>query len=485
MRRGIAIAMTTWGLACAPEIGTEGGRVASAPDEEALALRLEPPAPLEAGAPISRFVVEGVEGAADAFHLFSGEIRSAHLGQLTKGAISKALADRAVPALRWREGDRVILAPLAVLAPGAVYAVATGVPAWAEHITIAADDAVPVLEPVFPPEGVSTGAAPFGIWCGDVALPPFERAIALAPDGRAATLSGGAVPGRGLRCLAIAAAPGLGPVLPPLEVTAEATLARLAPVALDAIPEAPLPPAQSACAPPAKSVAGACLTVFDDRARLAPPDATPLLWVATAPGLDQVIVTEGYARVIRPLPPGSTVSLRIARVDVAGGLHDEEIVVTTAPPSAHLVVSEVYADALGPEPEQEWVEICNDGLAASPLEGWILADNGGETVLPAATLAPGACALVVHEDFDARYPWDAIPPEGTLLLRVPEIGKNGLANGGEPLELRDPEGAVRSRFPPVPKPKAGHSVVRVALDAVDDDPASFVRTDAPTPGTPP
>jgi hypothetical protein len=272
-------------------------------------------------------------------------------------------------------------------------------------------------------------------------------------------------------------------VPPPAVALGEAILARLEPGALETGGE-PVTPGAVTC-DSGESIAGACLVIFDDRGLLSPP-APPLLWVATGPGgLDAVLTTEGYGRFVWPLPPQSSFGLRLTRIDGAGDALTNEVFVTTAPASPHLILSEVYADALGPEPQQEWVEIHNDGLVAAELEGWVLADNGGETVLPAAILVPGQTALVVREDFDEDYLWDATPPPGTLLVRVPEIGKNGLANGGEPLELRDAGGDVVSRFPPIPKPKAGHSVVRIHPKAIDDDPASFVRSDAPTPGTVP
>ena len=82
-----------------------------------------------------------------------------------------------------------------------------------------------------------------------------------------------------------------------------------------------------------------------------------------------------------------------------------------------------------------------------------------------------------------RLPPFLPPAPGTLLLRVPKLGKDGLKNGGEPLELVAPDGAVLSRAPALPKPQAGESLARVAPAAPDGDPTSFT-TAAPTPGAP-
>src|SRR5262249_38977375 len=111
------------------------------------------------------------------------------------------------------------------------------------------------------------------------------------------------------------------------------------------------------------------------------------------------------------------------------------------------------------------------------------ADIGGKTALPAATLPPGAFALVVNEAFVEDDDIDPRPAKGTLLLRVPKLGNDGLKNEGEPLKLLGPSGAILSRFPAVPKVKPGQSAPRIAPSAPDGDAASFA-IGAPTPGAP-
>jgi hypothetical protein len=150
------------------------------------------------------------------------------------------------------------------------------------------------------------------------------------------------------------------------------------------------------------------------------------------------------------------------------------------------VLNEVLANAVGPEPEQEWVEIVNDGQVAAALGGWVVSDIGGEVALPDVLLNAGGYALIVNDDYDGSGKYDPAPAPDTLLVRVPKLGKNGLSNEGEPLELTDPEGVVRSRFPKVPKPKAGRSVMRSQPLSPDDDEGSFVLGEegASTPGGP-
>ena len=101
--------------------------------------------------------------------------------------------------------------------------------------------------------------------------------------------------------------------------------------------------------------------------------------------------------------------------------------------------------------------------------------------LPPVTLAPGAFALVVNATFSEQDGADPCPAPGTLILRVPHLGKNGLSNSGEPLALRDAGGALVSRFPAAPKPKTGLSVARRS-PAVPDGAKDGFALATPSPG---
>jgi hypothetical protein len=111
--------------------------------------------------------------------------------------------------------------------------------------------------------------------------------------------------------------------------------------------------------------------------------------------------------------------------------------------------------------------------------------GGGHSVLPDAELAPSAFALVVSDAYVAGDGADPPPAPGTLVLRVPVLGRSGLSNEGEKLTLRDAAGTVISTFPAV-KTKNGVSIARTAPDAPDTEPASFVLcpNGASTPGAP-
>src|SRR5690606_9305627 len=116
-------------------------------------------------------------------------------------------------------------------------------------------------------------------------------------------------------------------------------------------------------------------------------------------------------------------------------------------------LNEVMANPVGPEPQQEWVEIVNAGVAPVSVADFQLHDGGGAVELPEATLSPGQYALLVRQDYQADLGWDVMPDDDVLLLRVSALGKSGLSNSGEPLWLEHSSGLVTSRFPPLSAPE--------------------------------
>ena len=75
----------------------------------------------------------------------------------------------------------------------------------------------------------------------------------------------------------------------------------------------------------------------------------------------------------------------------------------------------MLANAAGPEPAQEYVELRNLGGDAVSLAGLRLEDAKGGDDLPAETLAPGGYALVVPSGYDPAQGQDPAPRAGTLL----------------------------------------------------------------------
>jgi hypothetical protein len=146
------------------------------------------------------------------------------------------------------------------------------------------------------------------------------------------------------------------------------------------------------------------------------------------------------------LPPESPATLVVRAVDRAGNVAESAAVAWQTPAALPPVaITEVLANPVGPEPAQEFVELRNLGAEAVELGGLSLADAKGADALPAATLGPGAYALVVTSAYDPGNPADAAPRAGTQLLRVDgRLGADGLSNGGEPVRLMRGEEVVSS-----------------------------------------
>jgi hypothetical protein len=258
--------------------------------------------------------------------------------------------------------------------------------------------------------------------------------------------------------------PGAGIGVPP---------PRLSGVALDPAPvdfaiasPAPLPP----CADAEVALGAACARVFDDRAVLRAA-VEPVLLALDVEGRTLLrALLPGSPVVVTGLPPGQRLSMRGTSADLGGRETAFSVEVTTAHPVPHVVLNEVLANPIGPEPAQEWIELVNDGAVAVDLDGFTLDLSDGVLGLPRASLPPGAFALIVGESYEFEDGRDVPAAPGTLVLRLPRLG---LSNSGEALALRAPGQVLMSRFPPVPPPGAGVSVGRRAPSSPDADPKSF------------
>lgn len=469
--------------ACAPlsEAPLEGG-------VEPLRVTVEPDGALDAAPAVLRLRVRGGDGGIDPtdVYLVAGELGTAHLGQLARGEPSGALSERFVPTLRWRDGATVVVAPTVRLEPGASYAVAVGALRESLSLTVTIDDRLPTLSHVWPPGGIGHHET-VSVWCGDALLPPLSVPVRLEPEAVDGWLVGGADDaGIGAKCVHIAVPSLAGSVVPPPAVMgAEGwPFARLEPVELrlDGDPPA-IEPLQ--CPLGQLPMGAACVSeVADDRLRVRAPRGDALWLLADGRQLDFVHPSHEGSFLVHPLVPATPTDVTWAMIDVAGHVDGGVMRVFTRPPMAHLVITEVHANPVGPEPEQEYVELYNDGLAPADLGDYVLVDIGGETPLPPGlSLMPGAFALLVNEGYDVMSDYDPVPAEGTAIVRVDKLGKGGLKNDGEPLKLIDKEGSTVSRFPALPKPQSGISVHRIMPRASADDPDAFVRG-GPTPGLP-
>lgn len=470
-------------VACRPELPERRApSAADAPDS--LAVLVAPDSPLDALPRALHLRIrppEGVELSPEDVHLVSGTLGAPSLRALERGEPSRALEARIVELSRWRDGADIVLAPRDWLPAGERFALA--LPTLGVSLRLdTAELPPPGLVRVFPPRESSSTHF---VYCGELELPELELELQLAPSATPARLSRGTPLGRARRCASLESLGGSEPALPPPALELDGQIWSLDPRPLDA-ESAELEGVEALlCELDETRFGPGCARVEDDRLRLRSPEQ-PVFWALSAPGLDVHFVTHsGAVTTVRGLEPSARQTVELEWRDPAGPWRSLSVAIETGAPRAHFVLSEVYADALGPEPQQEWVEILNDGLAGGSLAAHLLFDVGAATELPDAWLAPGEHVLVVEEGFDPSGAWDLPPAAGTQLVRVPKLGKSGLSNQGEPLRLEDGDGRVLSRFPAAPKPKPGVSVARRHAAAEDGDPASFARAvRGPTPGWP-
>jgi lamin tail-like protein len=413
--------------------------------------------------------------------LVRGEVSDVALRGLAKGEPPKSLLERVVPSLVMPlEGGSLVVAPRVPLEEGA-YTVAAGSAMWRKGVEVAGGAGLPILGRLWPP--AAGGAAPFGVYCADTPLPKGLR-VEAGPGPAVYELRPGVVDdARAERCVTLFANGVTGEVPAALRLFEGGT-----PVAMiDPNPLTPgqgetSAPAPASCSPPATALGPLCCEVLDDRVVLR-PGASPVLALVEAGAAFTASAFAGAPVVLRGLRPSTPTRVGARWFDTAGVASEAAIEVTTGPARPHVVINEVLADALGPEPASEWIELVNDGDSSVELGGWLLADGGGEVALPPYELAAGAFVVLTAEGFEPGAGGDVAPLPSAGRLTLPSLGKSGLSNAGEALTLRPPGGEVVSAFPAAPKPKAGSSIARRRPDTPDDDAGGFFVS-APRGATP-
>jgi hypothetical protein len=445
-------------------------------------LTFDPPALREAVTRVTRITVELPLGATSAGRvvLVEGVLTPAQLRDLARPALTQTLAARVRPTLVWSTSETMlVVAPLEVLAERAVYSIAMSDPPVAVGFTIAAETTSPIVPLVWPDPESAGPRSRAAVWCASADLDPLDAPQTLPPAGTLGRLSRGTgSPVAATRCLGWFADPDDGTaesavqipaVTPPSVRGAGGDVVLLEPVVLWPDVRLPEPPPMT-CDAAEVPFGPACAAVEDDRVVVRAPE-TPVLWTiddGTSSNVRRSRAAQVF--VLRPLPARG--HYRVATLAESGHRFEHAISVTPAPPRAHVVINEVFANPAGVERDQEWVELFNDGLLAIDLAGYGLDVGGRSTPLPSAVLAPGAFALVVPGNYVEDDGIGPVAAPGTILVRVPLLGGDGLSNDGERLVLRDGAGTVLSTFPPM-KAKSGVSNERVAPDAPDDSADSF------------
>lgn len=457
-------------LGCEPALPVPSTQTEEPPS---IHLELSPAASPDAIAAVThlRLVGAGKEGVT----LVAGEVGPRQLDQIAEADLSKALAERIVPAVTWVEGDDAVVAPLVPLPQGERFDLVVAERELVFPLTVSATALAPLTR-LFPPPGVIAGSVEV-VFCAPTPLEPLDEEAALLPDGprgRFVTRSPG---GGGARCVRFVSAEAVsGEWMPPPFV---GPLLPLEPAPI-AVAEPTASPQPVSCDAPEIAIGPGCARIEDDRMVLRPPDA-PVFWTISSEGLDQAFATDGGREVVvAGLTPDSVVDLLVETLDLGGAWAQHAVRVETLPPRPRFVLNEIYANPVGEEPEQEWIEIVNAGSASGDLSACTFQDIGGEVALPPAWIGPGAFVVVVNSTFDPASEYDPAPAGSATVLTVEKLGKNGLSNSGEPTKLVCDDGTV-SRAPAEPKPKPGMSLARVTPGAPDPDPSSFELA-SPTPG---
>jgi len=458
------------------------GSCASAVPESAnfepalVSVRFDPEAPAEQVPNVLHLHLTSSTLSAGTLALFEGTVSSYYLGKFKHGEVPSTLAIRRVPVVSWRTATELIVAPLRPLSLGVHSLLSTD----GLVVEFKVGTSEPVLERFWPP-AASVGSPRFAVYCRPEASAielPSAASLHFEPERSSLDLAPG-VDESGLfaeRCSHFESQQTLAPGevwIPPVAVGDWA----LSP-ALFSVVE-PDGAAHVTCRADELVFGPGCASVADDRLTVRTP-SSPLLWIVhTARGALVEVSADDRPLTISGLLPdtneplwGSTHELSGTSVTVSLELH-------TAPARARPILNEALADALGQEPQSEWIELLNDGTLAVDLGEYSVQDGGGRTPLPRVNLAPHEYALLVRDDY-APNGSDEPPAPEARLIRLPTLGKSGLSNAGERLSLVDSAGAECSVLPALAG-KSGQSLARRTPTSADDDPKSF-SFGTPTPG---
>jgi hypothetical protein len=404
--------------------------------------------------------------------LFQGDLGAYNAARLRQGELPSTLAARRIEAIGWNDAGRgdAVLAPSVPLEPSGTYTLAAL--GAGPIVTLLVDPAAsPIAERIWPPRGSLHGGSR-SVFCAEGAAVLGQGPVRLEPVGLEATAWLGAdAAGRSSeRCVHLEAEDPIpsGVAVPPPEI-GKAPMDP-APIVLDPATTFFLP---QSCPAAEISFGPGCALVQDDRVVVRSVDV-PVLWsieMGSNVRIEPALANERF--VLTGLLPSTEVSVDGSVTDLSGQEETFATVLDTAAPRPHVVINEVLANPLGPEPQQEWIELVNDGTERVDLTGFLLSDSAGDTILPRATLDPSEFALIVGEGFQLSDGRDPPPAPGTLIIRVPHVGSDGLSNSGEALALYSADGKSVSRFPAVPASRPGVSIVRRVASVLDDDGTAF------------
>lgn len=444
----------------------------------------------------------------DGLWVFAGPPEHEVRDDLAAAPLRQATLSAALDAAIERDGVTWRLRPLSRVAAGVPLVV--GVASWVRHGVTGERLGAAWVESLRVASGPDAGAAAVASWPADgtVGVPPSLPRIAIRFDGavrtveegvelfvegerRAASASREDCPPLGWPAGECAVVEPLGPLPPDADVQVvvtervrDATGAPVGPWAIgfrtasepDEAPPEPLP---LPCGLDEIAISGGCLLADDVSLSLRLRFAEPVrLAVAGAERSDVALAPRGEAELsLRDLQADRAYALRLTATDLAERIAVVDLDVRTTTPLATVSIVEVRADARGPEPRQEYVELLNYGTVDLDLAGFSITDRldaVGDVLDAGLRLRAGQRALLVEDDFDPDDPDDPRVPPGVPLLRVAgSLATGGLSNAGEPLFLRDAEGRRVTAAPATEPPGPGHCLVRVSEEPRRGDASAF------------
>jgi hypothetical protein len=393
--------------------------------------------------------------------LLRGQLSDHHDRALRRGELASTLRERAVALRFWSEQADLLFEPLRWLEAGEHYTLALlgqgTVGSW-----VVEPDGAPRAEQLFPPAGRPLQRV--SVQCSSAFHAPLP-VVTLAPIDVPVTVGFDSPHVPDTTCITLLADGRAreSAVLPP-----SLSGVLLAPGAFQPPEKWPVSPSLSCSG---LSHFGACFEVRDDRV-LVTAQSYDTLWLVEEPKPRVVVSAVGQrTTLLSGLSPLTAYQLRGSLLSSDGAGRPFELALTTAPAARHLVLNEVLANPLGPEPASEWIELVNDAEQPAELAGLWLEDATSRSFLPSEVLAPGEHALLVAAGFRPSA-LDAPVAPGTRLLELGSLGARGLSNSGEALLLVGTEG-IAARFPALSAPHAGRSQARRGLDGADDEPGAF------------
>lgn len=487
----------------------------SAPAEPVLSF--DPDQSPEGVAPITHVRVSNLTTQNErSLHLVQGTVSATTMRDLASNQLGSTLQKRIVNTMSWRIDDTTeLLVPMQPLAFGEQYSVVVPQQNWFGSFVVMIQDDLPWVQRVWPDNNT---VSKLFVWCerfpdnGIVTMNPQPWPLVPEVPG---IVRWGTVQGVGKSCVswervdntdqfaapeqqdheAIAAA---SPALLPL---ADGRWARVVPSTMwvqpaQASPATPPQPSSPPshdqvpaeftprCDPPLFANGPVCAHIMDDRVKLSGTHS----WLIAAQSTGHAQVDRvgiGHDFFVRPLQPSSVIDAVLHGITPCGITTTSKVKWHTSAPVARIVINEVMANPVGPEPQQEWVELYNDGSKGAQLSGWQLQDSSGAATLPFARIMPGEFALIVAHDYDPQCWLDTPAPPSAQLIRVPRLATGGISNSGEPLRLVDAALREMSRVPAIASKRAGYSIARVTPEAPDDAPESFqLHANGGTPAAP-